>query len=257
MIPSKKNIHCRFKKNTSTFLRQVFQSISSFNFFTEVLAIVTNKMALSKELSTTYNQFLETAPKEISSVINDAVSNFKSVYDPAGAIQPGSAFPQFQLSDATGVKVSLNDLLARGPILISFYRGEWCPFCNLELRALQAHLDEFNQKGVTLVAVSPELPDQSLSTSEKLSLKFPVLSDIGNHLAKQLGLLFPQPESMQTVFDKFGVDWNQRYGNDNLELPIPATFLVDKEGIVRNSFLNPEYHHRLEPETALQWVDQL
>ena len=218
---------------------------------------LTHDMALNKELSTIYNQFLETAPKEVSSIITDATSNFKKVYDPARAIQPGSAFPQFQLSDATGIKVSLNDLLAKGPILISFYRGEWCPFCQLELRALQTHLDEFHQKGVTLVAVSPELPDQSLSTSEKLALKFPVLSDVGNQLAKQLSLLFPQPESMRTVFDKFGVDWNQQYGNDNLELPVPATFLVDKKGIVRNCFVNPEYQYRLDPETALQWIDQL
>jgi peroxiredoxin len=214
-------------------------------------------MSLNKELSTVYEQFLETAPKEVSSVINDAVNNFKSVYDPARAIQPGSTFPQFQLTDATGNKVSLNDLLAKGAILVSFYRGEWCPFCNLELRAFQAHLDEFHQKGVTLVAVSPELPDQSLSTSEKLSLKFPVLSDVGNQLAKQLGLLFAQPDSMRTVFDKLGVDWKQRYGNDDLEVPVPATFLVDQKGIVRNTFVNPEYRYRLEPETALQWIDQI
>ncbi|KAI1836864.1 hypothetical protein DTO006G1_5750 [Penicillium roqueforti] len=214
-------------------------------------------MALNKELSSTYNQFLETAPKEVSSIITDAVRDFKNSYDPARAIQPGDAFPQFHLSDATGNEVSLNDLLVEGPILISFYRGEWCPFCNLELRALQSHMDEFHQKGVTLVAVSPELPDQSLTTSEKLLLKFPVLSDVGNQLAKKLGLLFPQPESMRTVFDKFGVDWNQRYGNDNLELPVPATFLVDKKGIVRNSFVNPQYRHRLEPEIAIEWIDRL
>ncbi|KAJ5814882.1 hypothetical protein N7474_006659 [Penicillium riverlandense] len=214
-------------------------------------------MALNKELSSTYSQFLETAPKEVSSVITDAVGSFKNTYDPARAIQPGSAFPNFQLSDATGNKVTLNELLAKGPILVSFYRGEWCPFCNLELRALQNHLDEFRKRGVTLVAVSPELPDQSLSTSEKLSLKFPVLSDVDNQLAKQLGLLFAQPESMRTVFDKFGVDWNQRYGSDHLEVPVPATFLVDKKGIVRNFFVNPEYQYRLEPETAIQWIEQL
>lgn len=214
-------------------------------------------MSLSQELSSTYTQFLETAPKEVASAITDAVGNLKSTYDPAQAIQPGATFPQFQLSDATGKKVSLNDLLAKGAILVSFYRGEWCPFCNLELRALQSHLEEFHQKGVTLVAVSPELPDQSLSTSEKLSLKFPVLSDVGNQLAKQLGIVFAQPDSMRTVFDKFGVDWNQRYGDNNLEVPIPATFLIDKKGIVRNSFVNPEYRYRLDPETAFQWVDQL
>ncbi|KAJ5537728.1 hypothetical protein N7513_005673 [Penicillium frequentans] len=214
-------------------------------------------MALTAELSTTYNQFLETAPKEVSQVITEAVGNFKSTYDPAKAIQPGTAFPKFQLSDATGQKVTLDDLLGKGAILVSFYRGEWCPFCNLELRALQSHLDEFHKKGVTLVAISPELPDQSLSTSEKLSLKFPVLSDVDNKLAKQLGLLFPQPKAMRTVFDKFSVDWKQRYGNDDLEVPVPATFLVDKKGIVRYSFVNPEYQHRLDPETALKWIEHL
>lgn len=130
----------------------------------------------------------------MSSVITNAVDNFKNTYDPTKAIQPLDAFPAFQLTDATGNKVTLQDLLAKGSILISFYRGEWCPFCNLELRALQKHLDEFRERGVTLVAVSPELPDQSLSTSEKLELKFPVLSDVDNRLAKQLGLLFAQPE---------------------------------------------------------------
>lgn len=214
-------------------------------------------MALSAELSTTYNQFLETAPKEVSQVIIDAVDNFKSTYGPAKQSSPGSAFPKFQLSDATGQKVTLDDLLAKGALLVSFYRGEWCPFCNLELRALQSHLDEFRKKGVTLVAVSPELPDQSLSTSEKLSLKFPILSDVDNQLAKQLGLLFPQPEAMRTVFEKFSVDWKQRYGNDDLEVPVPATFLVDKKGIVRNSFVNPEYQHRLDPETAMEWIERL
>jgi peroxiredoxin len=214
-------------------------------------------MALTKELSTFYNQFQETAPKEVISVINETLVNFKNTYDPAKAIQPGSAFPQFQLSDATGNKVSLNDLLAKGPFLVSFYRGEWCPYCNIELHALQKHLDDFGKRGVTLVAISPELPDQSLSTSEKLSLKFPVLSDVNNELAKQLGIVVTQPDSMQTVFDKFGVDWNKRYGNDQLEVPVPATILVDKDGIVRNSFVNPEYQYRLDPETALHWIDQL
>lgn len=109
------------------------------------------------------------------------------------------------------------------------------------------------------MAVSPELPDQSLSTSQKLALKFPVLSDVDNQLAKQIRILSPQPEEMRAVFEKFGVDWNQRYGNNTLEVPVPvpATFLVDKNGIVRNTFVNPEYQDRLEPDIALQWIEVL
>lgn len=104
-------------------------------------------MVLDAELSTTYRQFHETSQKEVSQVIKDAISNFKRTYARAGGIQPGTPFPNFQLSDATGNKVSLHDLLAKGALLISFYRGEWCPFCNLELRALQNHLDEFHGRG--------------------------------------------------------------------------------------------------------------
>ncbi|KZF19198.1 AhpC-TSA-domain-containing protein [Xylona heveae TC161] len=214
-------------------------------------------MSLTTELQNTYNGFHETAPKEVSDIFKNTTADFKASYDSSKAIQPGATFPKFQLSDATGKQVSLDDLLAKGAILISFYRGEWCPFCNLELRALQKHLDEFHAKGVTLVAVSPELPDQSLSTSEKLSLKYPVLSDVDNKLAKQLGILFAQPESVGKVFESFGMDWKKMYGNNSLEVPVPATFLVDKKGILRNSFIDAEYQNRLDPETALKWVDSL
>lgn len=98
---------------------------------------------------------------------------------------------------------------------------------------------------------------EPLSTSQKLALKVPVLSDVDNQLAKQIGILFPQSEEMRTVFEKFGVDWNQRYGNNIPEVPVPVTFLVDKNGIVRNTLVNPEYQHSLEPDTALQWIEAL
>lgn len=214
-------------------------------------------MALAAKLSSFYSEFHQSAPKEVSEVIIASTKSFKDIYDASNAIQLGSKFPSFELSDATGKTVSLGDLLAEGAVLISFYRGEWCPFCNLELRALQKHLADFKKKGVNLVAISPELPDQSLSTTEKLSLEFTVLSDVNNKLAKELGILFPQPDTMRVVYDKFSVDWNKRYGNDKLEIPVPATFLVDSTGVLRNAFIDASYEKRLEPSTALQWIDCL
>ena len=141
--------------------------------------------------------------------------------------------------------------------MISFYRGEWCPFCSLELRALQKHLSDFQSKGVTLVAITPELPDTSLTTTEKHDLKFPVLSDEGAKYARKLGIVFEQPESMRKVFEPAKIDWNARYGSDSLIVPVPATLLVDRNGKVRNIFVDANYHERLEPETALQWIDRL
>lgn len=220
-------------------------------------AAVQNVTGLNAELSSVYNNFHSTAPPELSSTIKSATQEHKKSFDPSKAIQVGDKLPAFHLKDATGKEVSSDELLAHGPLLISFYRGEWCPFCNLELRALQKHLPEFKAKGVTLVAISPELPDQSLTTVEKNNLEFTVLSDVGNKLAKKLGILFSQPDSMRTVFQMAQVDWKSRYGDDSLEVPVPATILVDGTGAVRNTFIDANYHERLEPETALGWIDAL
>ena len=112
-------------------------------------------------------------------------------------------------------------------------------------------------KGVSLVAISPQLPDSSISTVEKHELQFAVLSDVDNKLARQLGIVWRQPNTFRPLFQGFGVDWQKLYGNESLEVPIPATFLVDKNGVVRNMFLDPDYTKRLDPETALEWSAKL
>lgn len=143
------------------------------------------------------------------------------------------------------------------PPRITFYRGTWCPFCNIALAHLQKRLADFSAKGVTLVAISPELPDTSLSESEKQGLTFPVLSDVGNNFARQLGIVWKQPDSLRSVFDKFGNSLKQRNGDESMEIPIPATILVDKKGIVRKTFIEADYMKRLDPKVALGWVDEL
>jgi peroxiredoxin len=151
------------------------------------------------------------------------------------------------LRDTLGKQVTSGSLLGNGPIVITFYRGEWCPICNLALHHLQKHLDEFAAKGVQLVAISPMLPD----------LKFTVLSDEGNKYAKQLGILFPMPDTLRPVFDKFGHNLKRDNGDDSFVVPVPATFLVDQKGIVRNAFVDTDYTKRVEPATILEWIDAL
>lgn len=176
---------------------------------------------------------------------------------PGTAIQVGATLPEFTLTDALGKDVSNKTLLANGPILITFYRGEWCPFCNLHLAALQKHLTEFEAKGVTLVAITPELPTETLSTTEKQGLKFAVLSDTGNKYARKLGIVWKMPETLRPTFKTLGNDLVKSNGDDSFELPIPASLLVDGKGVVRKTFVDPDYTKRLEPETALQWIDTL
>ncbi|KAI8675354.1 Thioredoxin domain-containing protein [Fusarium keratoplasticum] len=188
--------------------------------------------------------------------ITAAIEDFVQFFKPQNAIQVGDKFPSFRLSDATGKEVSSDDLLANGPLLITFYRGEWCPYCNIALQHLQRHLDEYKARGVTLVALTPELPDYSLTTAEKNEIKFPVLTDRNNEVAKKLGIVFDQV-SAKDLFKQVGVDLTKRNGLDNFEVPIPATLLVDGSGVVRNVFIDPDYRNRMEPKVALEWIDAL
>jgi peroxiredoxin len=214
-------------------------------------------MSLASQLSAVYENFQKNAPAEAKEPIISANKNFQASFQRSSAIQVGDVLPEFRLSDARGHDVTSTELLIKGPLLINFYRGEWCPFCDLALAAMQKHLDELEAKGVTLVAISPELPNQSLSTVEKHALRFPVLSDVGNKYAKQLGILFQQPDTLRPVFDKFGHDLKRRNGDDSLQVPIPAVLLVDRKGVVRNTFIEPDYTKRLEPSVALEWIDAL
>ncbi|OKL55352.1 hypothetical protein UA08_09419 [Talaromyces atroroseus] len=214
-------------------------------------------MSLTKELENTYAEFQKNAPQPVLDTFGSGVQALSDAFDPSKVIQIGQEFPDFELQDATGKFVTRDSLLKEGALLVSFYRGEWCPFCNLELRALQKHLPEFKAKGVSLVAISPQLADESLSTAEKNRLEFSVLSDVGNRLASQLGIVWSQPEAFRPIFEGFQIDWKRSYGDDSLEVPIPATILVNKDGVVRNTFIDPAYTKRLEPQVALEWASKL
>ncbi|KAF4979361.1 hypothetical protein FZEAL_4402 [Fusarium zealandicum] len=191
-----------------------------------------------------------------SEPVNAAVDKFSQTFNPQTAVQVGDKLPSFHLLDANGKEVSSTDLVAKGPLLISFYRGEWCPYCNVALQFLQRRLDDFTARGVTLVAISPELPDYSLTATEKNELKFPVLTDLHNRLAKKLGIVYDQ-SSARGVHAKLGVSLTERNGDDSYEVPIPATLLVDSSGVIRNVNLEPDYRKRMEPELALEWIDAL
>jgi peroxiredoxin len=214
-------------------------------------------MSLAPQLSAVYDGFQKNAPLEVKQTLNSANSDFLAAFQSQSTIKVGDKLPSFALSDALGKEVRSDELLKKGPLLITFYRGSWCPFCNLALHSLQANLEKYQATGVTLVAISPELPDTSLSTTEKNELKFPVLSDVGNKFAKELGIIFSMPDSMRPIFKQFGHDLLTRNGDDSFEVPVPATLLVDGTGIVRNTYINPRYWERVEPATVLEWIDEL
>jgi peroxiredoxin len=215
-------------------------------------------MSLQKECQTFYDwlhQPTNAGHNQVTPTLRAVTAAHKASFDLSSVIQPGAHLPSFTLPDATGTPISSSQLLENGPILINFYRGSWCPYCSFELRALQKLLPEFQKRNVTLVAISGELPNSSLDTKSKNELEFTVLSDVDNVFARKLGIVWKQPDVMKDVLAF--AEWKKRYGNEKMELPVPGTLLVDKSGVVRNVFVEANWHERLEPQTSLEWIDAL
>ncbi|MBL4851984.1 MAG: AhpC/TSA family protein [Gammaproteobacteria bacterium] len=169
----------------------------------------------------------------------------------SGVPKEGDTLPEFTLSNQLGSPLTLSQLRANGPVLIVFYRGGWCPYCNLELRAYQAALDRINAAGAMLVAITPELADESLNTIEKNSLGFQVLTDDNASYARQLGLVHTLPEELRPIYDGFGIDLQKHNGKGQFDLPLPATYIVDTDGVIVKAFVDVDYTQRMEPEQAI------
>ena len=169
------------------------------------------------------------------------------------ALQVGDIAPNFTLNNAVGHPVELYEYLKKGKVILTWYRGGWCPYCNLKLHELQNKLSEFEALGANLIAVSPELPDKSLSTSEKHELKFEVLSDIGNKIGKEYGIVFKLTEDVADAYNK-SFALNDYNGDDSNELPLPATYIIDQNGTIIYAFLDADYRNRAEPEELVKFL---
>lgn len=174
------------------------------------------------------------------------------------ALKPGRVAPDFMLPDPKGRLVRLHSLLSQGPVVLVFYRGGWCPYCNLHLRGFQRALPELKKFGAQVVAVSPQLPDNSLSTQEKDQLTFPVLSDVGNKVATRFGVVFQLGEQLQELYRRFGHPLDLFNGPDGKQhLPLPATFLIDRKGRIRLAHVDADYTQRLDPDDVVAKLSEL
>lgn len=207
--------------------------------------------SLQQQLDDFAKDFAAKVPAEVRQMMDEAGEDVNAIFASQTHLDVGDQIPEFTLSDARGNSVAVGDLLANGPLVVAFYRGGWCPYCNLELRALQAALPEFKARGAELVAISPETPDASLSTAEKNELEFTVLSDVGAKVAEQFGLVFTLPESLRPVYEQFGIDVPAHNGDDTFQLPVPATYVIGTDGSIKYAFANPDYRQRAEPSQIL------
>lgn len=166
---------------------------------------------------------------------------------PSGVVKAGDALESFTLRNAVGKPVRLEDLVATGPAVIVFYRGGWCPYCNLALRTYQRELlPQLPAWHATLAAISPQTPDQSLSTAEKAALDFDVLSDPGSRLARRIGIAFEQGEEVLAAQHKLGLDLAEVNEEGSTQLPMPTVLIVDSDHTVRFVDVHPEYTTRTE-----------
>ncbi|MGB3402084.1 MAG: peroxiredoxin-like family protein [Microcoleaceae cyanobacterium] len=214
-------------------------------------------MNLTQELLQLQEQLRTRQPENVKAVMKQATQDLINSKIAESALKKGDTIPNFTLPNAVEKPVESQSLLETGLLVISFYRGGWCPYCNLELRTLQKYLPKIKELGANLVAISPETPDHSLSTSEKNELTFEVLSDVNNKVAKQFGLVFALPEELRPIYQEFGIDIPGYNGDQTFELPIPATYVVATDGRVIHSFVNPDYTQRLDPEEIITRLQQV
>ena len=214
-------------------------------------------MSLTQALANKLAQNLANLPVDVIPVMGKATEDLAKSGIVNQSLKAGDTAPNFALPNAIGQSIAIQDLLSTGPVVISFYRGQWCPYCNLELRALQEALPAIQSLGAKLAAISPQTPDNSLSTAEKNELTFEVLSDVGNQIARQFGLVFSLPEELRPIYKGFGIDIPAHNGDETFELPIPATYVINTDGAIAHACVDPDYTKRLDPADILTVLRKL
>ena len=173
------------------------------------------------------------------------------------AKQVGDRAPDIVLPDTHGRLFDVAGLLAKGPVIVTFYRGGWCPYCNLELKAYQSVLPRIIAAGASLVAISPEKPDDTVSTADKNALTFPVLSDIGQKVGRAFGLVYTFTDEVRSVYDAFKLDIPEKNGaSDEWSLPLSATYVVGKDGRILFADTGVDYRRRTDPLDVLAALER-
>lgn len=214
-------------------------------------------MSYAEQYQKVVQDFMSALPEDTAVTVGEGFEYIMSSDFGTKGLNTGDIATDFTLPNAKGVETQLSKLLEDGPIVLNFYRGGWCPFCNLEFKSLHDILPQIKALGANLIGVSPELPDNSLDTIEKHQLQFEVLTDVGNTIARQYGIVMDVPESMRPVYLQWGIDLPTTNGDDTWELPIPATYIIGSDGKIISAYLNKNYTERMEPSDIIKALESL
>ncbi len=232
-------------------------SILAFCFTSHAIESKKDNITLTEKLKEMADQSKLKGTSEKRKIMEDAIEQVRRDHITEKAIKVGDTLPSFTLPDVKSQKISSVDLLKKGPLVVVFYRGGWCPYCNLQLHDLQKYLPEIKKLGANLVAISPQTPDESLSTAQKDNLSFYVLSDVGSKVGKQFGLIYKLPENLKKLYKEFGIDLEKSNATKDWELPLASTYVVKPDGKVIYSFLNADYKKRADTEDILKVLKAL
>ncbi len=209
-------------------------------------------MSLKQQIESFKSKFLPQIPEPIKESMQKAEDVLRDSRLAERALGTGDIAVDFTLPNARGESVSSEVLRGDGPVVLSFYRGGWCPYCSMELKALQGVNAEIQALGASLVAISPQLPDESLTTAEKNELEFEVLSDVDSEVADKYGLTFSLAEDLRPIYKNWGADVATVNDDPDCKLPLPATYVIDQDGKIVHSFTDEDYTERLEPDEILE-----
>ncbi len=197
------------------------------------------------------------APANVVAIMHKATADLVASGQADRALKAGGRAPKFTLTDAHGKLVSSADLLTRGPLVLTFYRGVWCPYCNMDLQAIEAAADDIRALGASLVAISPQTAPNRRKSERENELSFPILSDHGNAVANEFGLRYRLPDELIAVYKGFGNDLTIGNGEDSWTLPMPARYVIGTDSIVAYAEVNPDYTQRPDPSELLPPLQRL
>lgn len=218
----------------------------------------TSKLPLQAKLDELRTEFeTSIAPPDVVAGLHQAITELIASGAAQRALKAGNQAPAFLLPDADGRPISSRDLLLRGPLVMTFYRGVWCPYCNFDLQALEAARREIEARGASLIAISQQTAANSRKSQRQNRLGFPILVDKGGVVAAQFGLRWNVPDYLQEIHKRLGADLTQFNGEDSWTLPMPARYVMSSDGKVAYAEVNPDYTRRPEPSDVFPILDRL
>jgi len=209
-------------------------------------------MSLKEQLAEYRAGWYQRVPAERQAIMKRHIDQLRNGATARTMLKIGDHAPAIVLENAKGVTVDVGTLLAKGPVIVTFYRGGWCPYCNLELKAYQDILPEIVAVGASLVAISPEKPDDTVSTAEKNALTFEALSDVGQNVGRKFGLVYEFTEELKSAYRGFNLDIPVRNGTPGeWALPVSATYVIDRDGSIVYAYTDVDYRDRADPRDVL------